>query len=413
MGASTGTQGRQSLSELARLWRHPSNVKVASMPRRALILTVPLFGVLAALLVLEIVIRCVDALSGPAAVVRPTSATTPSRWRWVPHPFLPYAGRPNAMYDIQNDDGSGEQIVYNSYGFRAHEFPKAKRPEDFIVLCFGESSTYGYKTATNALTWPERLEQRLQQRYPQRRVRVFNLGLDMASSAFSIVNLALVGVHLEPDLVIVYHGFNEISVLDSQSYRWDHAHAFHDLDTRGQYDFQAMIPTWLRGSRALVAIAGKLDEQTRVEDLYDVARHPVVAADSLLPELDALLVNYETLHSLARGAGSNILFSTFQFRAGEGLPEQRFNQSLRRMFEARGWPFVDQDALLPDNDPSINIDACHFTQEGNERMAENFFDYIVAHGLIAPRPPTAAQPELDGVSVPLPMSALTTHRRTG
>ncbi len=302
--------------------------------------------------------------------------------RWIPHPFVPYAGRPNATFELKNDDGSTEHITTNSYGFRAHEFPTAKRPEDYFVFCFGGSTTYGFKTPTNALTWPERLEHRLQARYPERRVRVFNLGVDMASSNFSIVNLALVAAHVQPDLVIAYHGFNDLSVLNGRDYRWDHSHSYHDLIvSRG---IQSRSPEWLLQSHVWFVLSGIVDLWSRTNDLYLAARHDLPARPDEPMALADLLVNYDTLYAIARGAQAEVVFSTFQFRDASP-PEQAHNQALRRRFEERGWPYVDQDALLPDHDPSINVDPCHFTQKGNEMMAQHFFEHIEARRLLESR----------------------------
>jgi len=43
------------------------------------------------------------------------------------------------------------------------------------------------------------------------------------------------------------------------------------------------------------------------------------------------------------------------------------------------------DARIPDRDPSLQFDECHFTQKGLDLVAQYFADYIIAHGLIEPR----------------------------
>ena len=45
----------------------------------------------------------------------------------------------------------------------------------------------------------------------------------MATSAVSVVNLALVGIHLEPDLVLVCRGCNDLSVMGAANFRTDRA----------------------------------------------------------------------------------------------------------------------------------------------------------------------------------------------
>lgn len=343
-------------------------------------------GLLLAFVVLEVGLRIWVAVTDSGAFY--DTATPVRAMRFVSHPFLPYAGRPNARFELAND-GVPEVIVTNSYGFRAHEFPEEKRPEDYFVLCFGESTTFGYRAPTNADTWPERLERLLQERYPQRNVKVFNLGVDNATSAFSVVNMGLIGVHVRPDLVIAYHGYNDVDAMGDTQGRTDHSHFYKNLEP-GEIlpGYQAALPQWLTSLSYTVFVAtGALDRLGHTNDLAAAVGKPHVepAADPLFG-LQTTLTNFRTLRALTAGIGGQMLFSTFQFRDGDEPRYQRYNQALRQEFSRQGWAYVDQDALLPDHDATINVDPCHFTQEGRDRMARNFFDYIVAHDLVRPMP---------------------------
>ncbi len=345
------------------------------------------FGILAAIVVLEIGLRIYVGLADRGAYY--DTATPLRALRYVSHPFLPYAGRPNATFELENEDGSRETIVTNSYGFRAHEFPQEKRPEDYVVLCFGESTTFGYRAPTNADTWPERLERLLQERYPERQVRVFNLGVDNATSAFSVVNLSLIGVHLRPDLVIAYHGYNEVDAMGRADVRSDHSHFFRNLEP-GEVlpGYQAALPEWLTSLSYTVYVAtGALDRRFGTNDLAVAVGNPDgPLADDPLLGMRTTLVNLRTLHALATGVGGRMLFSTFQFRDGEEPRYQAYNRTLREEFARQGWDYVDLDAALPDHDASLQVDPCHFTQAGRDRVARVFFEEIVRREWVAARP---------------------------
>ena len=89
------------------------------------------------------------------------------------------------------------------------------------------------------------------------------------------------------------------------------------------------------------------------------------------------------MNAIAQGYGAQALFSTFQFTHEDTGPEyQHFNEELRNYFRANNLLWIDQGALIPDNDPAINIDDCHFTPKGNEMFADNFFRFIVDHQLV-------------------------------
>jgi hypothetical protein len=76
----------------------------------------PLVGVLGAWLIAEVSLRIYWGW-GPDRHY--DTASPAESGRWSAHPFLPFAGKPNALFELKNDDGSEERIETNSYGFRA------------------------------------------------------------------------------------------------------------------------------------------------------------------------------------------------------------------------------------------------------------------------------------------------------
>jgi len=342
-------------------------------------------GALLGLLALEIGLRVYWYPAAPGSVWN--SETPAESERWAGHPFLPYAGKPNAAVDLFSGPAYPvEHIRHNSYGFRSHEFPARKTPKDFRILCLGGSTTYGYRVESNDQTWPELLEQKLATRYPDRTVQVFNLGLDMATTAVSVVNFALVGAHLQPDLVIPYEGYNDLSALGYRNFRTDHAHFYANINPDDVWrGFQANLPRWMLRSYVIFQASGALDMLFGVNDLTQAARQPRIDDSDAFKGLDTTLENLRTLHSIAQASGAQTLFATFQFRDGEDESYQHLNDAFRGFFEANGFMYVDQDRLIPNHDPTINMDQCHFTPKGNDMLAQNFVDYIVAHHLIKDR----------------------------
>jgi hypothetical protein len=81
----------------------------------------------------------------------------------------------------------------NSLGFRTPERPFKKPPMTKRVVTLGGSTAVD--GPTNEQTWAALLEKRLNERYADRgyKVEVINLGVNMADSAYSLVDLALLG----------------------------------------------------------------------------------------------------------------------------------------------------------------------------------------------------------------------------
>jgi hypothetical protein len=285
--------------------------------------------------------------------------------RWIRHPFQPFAGKPHYDYAPARLDGSRVGRS-NSYGFRSPEFPTVKGPNDYFIVCLGEASDP---------TWPELLELSLRQQYPSKRITVFNLGTELATSAVSVVNLTLIGIHLLPDLVIVYHGCNEAAAIAGEDFRRDHSHVFRNLKP------EASMPRWALSSYVVATAMGARKIQG-LNDLRDLVLKPQGAGRDPFKGLAATLRNFDTMHAVAKGREAKTLFSTYRFGDGNDSVHRELNEKLRKFFRDKGFLYVDQAALIPDGDPTLMSDQCDLTRAGQARLADNFAERVVQERIL-------------------------------
>jgi lysophospholipase L1-like esterase len=100
-------------------------------------------------------------------------------------------------------------IVNNARGFRSVEpTPSEKLPDEFRVLCIGDSVTFGFNV-NQTDSYPERLQAALRARYPGRPVTVINAGTPGWSWLQGVRLLEREGLALRPDVVIMAHGTND------------------------------------------------------------------------------------------------------------------------------------------------------------------------------------------------------------
>lgn len=102
----------------------------------------------------------------------------------------------------------GVDVTTNSLGMRDDPTTRTKPPGAFRILSLGESTTFGSKVEQDEL-YGAVLERCLSERLPERDVEVLNMGTPGWSLVQSYVYLEREGFDLDPDIVMIYHGFND------------------------------------------------------------------------------------------------------------------------------------------------------------------------------------------------------------
>jgi hypothetical protein len=138
--------------------------------------------------------------------------------KYAYHPHLGHSLVPG-----HDGPGSGRRLHVNRLGYRGAEVEVPKPAGTFRVLCLGGSTTFAPQLADTE-AWPSRLEQVLRERHPGRAIEVVNGGADAYTSAESLIDLELNGLDLEPDLVVVLHGINDLRASWFDGFRADYRH---------------------------------------------------------------------------------------------------------------------------------------------------------------------------------------------
>jgi lysophospholipase L1-like esterase len=122
-------------------------------------------------------------------------------------PFRPLAGTTQAYHCfLQNVDRvrQGDRLV-RSYRGRVHALEKTTAVR---IVCLGGSTTWGHGVGAEG-TWPAILEKNLRSRGYD--AEVINAGVPWYTTAHSLINYTLQIRRLEPDVVIILHGINDLA----------------------------------------------------------------------------------------------------------------------------------------------------------------------------------------------------------
>ncbi len=291
-------------------------------------------------------------------------------------------GRPGALYPQQQGapallpgasvHGLALQTNINSYGLRGPE-PREPKPATRIWV-LGGSSSYDVHAPDDASTWPARLEAGLLGSGHD--VEVLNGGRPGEVLMGSWDQLLEHRQALQPDVVILYHGPNDIR----QAMKMQLGGAIEllcDQDVLPPVDI-AMF-RW----RERVRSPGPIPEEwnarrlTRWQEIDEELRR--VLDQSRNMGLQPVVVS----HALWPGDEEGMLAYAGHIGMGpEGIEQafDEYNERARHLAEARGVLFVDLAAGIPD-DPEMWGDPSHFASPGSALAGQILAEALAEHGL--------------------------------
>jgi len=313
----------------------------------------------------------------------------PTRSWKQPRPYIHHAGEPGATVL------GGER--HNRFGCRGPAPAPTKGSAEVRIFMVGGSTTYLGNPPAAAL-----IEQRLRQNGGSD-VRVFNFGVGASVSSMELVRIVTEIVDLEPDLVLMYGGGNDVIfpvIYDPRpGYPYDYPLYERNPLLEEDYDLLPLLAFKLWTVRRLAD--GYLREGfTGIEALRGKVKYDTPEWRERIAR--TYVRNLEKAHRICAAFGSRFLgvFQPTRQYTYEDMPDSRLAhcQEVRKRIRARirrlddevRTDIVDLSNLF-DGRPMaatyLEGDELHLTQEACELLAEALAAEIVAHfpELVGPR----------------------------
>lgn len=140
----------------------------------------------------------------------------PAAVKYAPHHYFCYRLQPG--YHRRGTS-------HNSLGFRGREIDQPKPAGRYRIAILGGSTTYGEFIANDDDAFPARLERRLRELRGTDAIEVVNAGVPGYDSWEALADFEFRVLDLEPDLVIIYHGVNDVHsrLVRPNAYRGDNS----------------------------------------------------------------------------------------------------------------------------------------------------------------------------------------------
>ena len=296
----------------------------------------------------------------------------------------------------------------NSLGYRGPEIVQPKPEDTYRIVALGGSTTYGLFLDLWQLAYPHQLERFLRDDYGYDHVELTNAGAHNYSTWESAVNMLLRVPDLEPDMIIIYHGINDLGVrlTDPDYYDGLNTGRGYWVDLDNPLPFSAL---WRLGMKKLgyeLKAAYELDATFRSPDglrscMQDTSKNDTycqgfdMAASEVLTANPPVYFerNMRNMILLARGMGTEVVLLTwayspldFPIEGGggmvykhlqDGVAEQ--NAIVRRLAEEEGTLFYDLAASMP-IDEEFWVNGIHMKSAGTAEMARQLAEYLASTG---------------------------------
>jgi lysophospholipase L1-like esterase len=320
------------------------------------------------------------------------SSLNPSGFAFTPHQYLSYAPTPGYHNGLTS---------HNSLGYRNVEIALQKPGGVYRIVAIGGSSTYDVRIEDNARTFTAQLEALLRSQYGHPNVEVINAGVPGYNSWEMLINLEFRVLDLDPDLVIIYEGTNDVHarMVAPGAYRGDNS---------GRRQPWTVPPVGLWEHSALLRILARSLNLTRQVSIDDFVSAPTYLSWPFEDRLDAealdpaellrqnppifLRRNLQNMIAVAEAHDVEVLLSTWAYSpnlndyAAKDYYQQAFqenNEVVVDVAQSLDVPLFDFAAVMPQA-AAYWADGRHVNETGAAEKAQLFAQFIENQGLITP-----------------------------
>ena len=301
-----------------------------------------------------------------------------------PHPYLLY--QPTKNYSEKGF------LQHNSLRYRNPEFSPSKKKDTTRILALGGSTTYGYHIPNPKETWVALLEKKLNGNFSSE-FQVVNAGLNYGTSAELLASYAFRHQFLDPDLVIIHTGGNDVAPLMFPGYDPEYTHFRAHGSGRIPRKFERGLLNMSYFAKASYALW--LNRQGSVyqaqPSFFELLDHKKVLQRIEDSNSTGFERNLNTLIGIAKSNGTQVVLFGFLQAKEENLTRKRhdlkgheraFVIGLEKHYEIMRKLAAKHEIEFIEPDPSLFeeewfVDNCHLTVEGQQKKAEILHQYFM------------------------------------
>lgn len=324
------------------------------------------------------------------------------------------------------DNIGSNDLHINSFGFRGEEIQQKKPNDTFRIVVLGGSTVLN-REVTYEKNAARLLEKKLRVYYPDKKIEVINAGKDGYTSEHSLIQYLFKVKDFDPDLVIMWHGGNDLGTsctiegFTHGEYKSDYT---HELGPMANLVFSYFQPQPIIQIKLLsVDFLTKMIKDNLYSDLTNSIKAAIVRKNAEEYKAKKTSTNVHDFPSLVAykrnllymidftkqnntplilGNQPNLFILNPTIEEIEKINFPRplcqkndkyydleslhygitlFNNATKEVANQNNIEFVDLDSKIPKN-LSYFFDSVHYTEKGNEVIADTLFKEIVDKNFI-------------------------------
>lgn len=318
-----------------------------------------------------------------------------------PHPYLRWVYKTNftiqkkatiAKYPLNYGNFSFPRLTTNDFGVcngvdGTINYNKIKSPSVIRVICIGASTTGNYiSDDTGVYSYPLELERLLLKKYPGRQIEVINFGQGGYNSTDILIRLAIQVIDYSPDIVVLYHGYNDIRNYLTDGFKSDYSHACKNISSDlWRFKIGCLIPKLhISLFDFLISLSFPNNVRNSLLNLVSVGNIDLDLDPST--GLATFKRNISSIVDISNGIGAQTILCTYAHYLHDGISNQKNhikyseivqmeNKKIQEIAGEKGSTLVDIDSLMP-RSPNYFVDSVHFTPLGMHTIAEHVANNI-------------------------------------
>jgi len=286
---------------------------------------------------------------------------------------------------------------HNTLGYRGEAVQIPKPDGTFRIVTLGGSTTYSTGTSADE-SYPAFLQQILRDEYGYDNVEVVNAGFLGYTTWENLTTFAFRALELEPDLVMLYMGVNDLVVREQSQmdcYIGDNAmrglnpHRGIFVERTPPYPASALY-------RFLAVNLGWIPNPLAIDSSFEDTRIDceVDSPDTTLEQrLDSNIPTYFernvfNIIALAQANDIQPVISSWVYNVDGGRPDlwrnaiAEQNGILQELAERTETPFIDLVQTFPEGNELWERDGIHMITEGTHEQASQYAKFLHEAGLI-------------------------------